>query len=83
MPADIEESAKLLILAAQHHDVVTAEVRRNVVANIRDVVNVTHELPTAQEQRFVFEFEELCVSVSPWRQRVAKLRIVFYCLNAG
>lgn len=72
MPADIEERTKLQILATQHHYAVTPNVGSHEIADTRDIIHVSNELPAPQEQGFVFEIECFCVGISPARKRAAR-----------
>src|SRR6202022_2927023 len=73
VPADVEKCPYAAVLAAHGHQGLAQEVQRVIVARIRDVTQMTYDLPGRGENALLFGFEEIRVAVYPARKTEAVL----------
>jgi hypothetical protein len=78
VPADVVESADSAVVATQDEDGFPEKFEGVIVAGLRDVVDVTDDLPGRPEHALRFVCEELLVAIEPRGQADELVRIVAF-----
>ena len=65
MPAHVEEGFDVAVLAAHRHQGLAEKIQGVVVAGIRYIVEVAHDLPRSGKHALLLGFEEIRIPVDP------------------
>src|SRR5687767_6650474 len=68
MPADIVKASHLPVFAPNRQGALARDVERYVVAGVRNIADMSQELPAAPEQVLFFKLHGLFVEIGPTGQ---------------